>query len=114
MQGYQSTASWGAAHMRRLDWGLRHMQMSKLKERRPRMHKEICERMSPDELLEGHNMPVMPRGYIIVLRDAKVRPPKAKAMKQTNLEDFHFEAKKKGLKQMPLNKYFNTMSRVGR
>ena len=41
------------------------------------MHKEICQRMSPDELLEGENIPVVGEGATIVLKDAKRRPVEA-------------------------------------
>ena len=64
--------------------------MKTLQDTMPAMHKEICQRMSPDELLEGENIPVV-QGVTIVLKDAKRRP----VLKQ-----------KKGFKQMLLTKYF--------
>ena len=50
--------------------------MKTLKDTMPAMHKEICQRMSPDELLEGENIPVV-EGVTIVLKDAKRRPVEA-------------------------------------
>ena len=80
--------------------------MRNLKGRRPAMHKGICQRMSPAELLEGENIPVVGQGVIIILKDAKRRPVHVKALKQTTLQDFNFKSSKKGFKQMLLTKYF--------
>ena len=69
------------------------------------MHRQIADRMFADELLEGHNMPVVAAGQIIIMKDAAVRPERPKGLKQTTLEAFNFRVKKKGLKQTTLMKY---------
>ena len=80
MPGYNSTASWGAAQMRNYDWVLRHVHMNHLKELRPMMHRQIADRMFADELLEGHNMPVVAAGQIIIMKDAAVRPERPQGL----------------------------------
>ena len=76
MPGYNSTAEYAAAQLRRVGWITRHKLMARLQVRKPKWHDAILAIMTPDEMLDGKDtMPVLPEHSVIVMKSG---PPKTK------------------------------------
>ena len=106
MTGYQSTAAWAAAQLRRMGWRMRHLQLASLYEIKPLLHEHIQSLLDPTESLHAVSMPVISPGTVIVLKD-KPKPKTSKnKMVQTSLLKYGFRVVKKTDKmQQTLLKY---------
>ena len=103
MPTYNTTADWGVAQLRRVDWVSRHEMIQGVAIAKPRLYSDICKRMSPSELLDGiATGKRLCDGSTIVLMDKD-----RQTYRQTTLWRYFKRAvKKPAFKQLKLDMYF--------